>query len=126
MHHSALGSRVTKKKKKTLALAVVKASGAGYLGFWSWIDSRVLRIVDGQSCLKAVTRLQEGWWSQTLAPEGSEEGSYSRLLDFLYHSTLGSRVIKKKKKTLGGAVWGLGFGGGFPTRRLLPEALLAL
>ena len=30
---------------------------------------------------------------------GSEAGSYLRLLDFVYHSTLGLRVIKKKKKT---------------------------
>jgi len=29
---------------------------------------------------------------------GSEEGSYLRLKDFVYHSTLGVRVIKKKKK----------------------------
>ena len=29
---------------------------------------------------------------------GSEAGSYLRLIDFVYHSTLGSRVIKKKKK----------------------------
>jgi len=29
---------------------------------------------------------------------GSEEGSYLRLLDFLYHSSLGLRVIKKRKK----------------------------
>jgi len=29
---------------------------------------------------------------------GSEEGSYSRLIDFVYHSTLGLNVIKKKKK----------------------------
>jgi len=29
---------------------------------------------------------------------GSEEGSYLRLIDFLYHSTLGLRVMKKKKK----------------------------
>jgi len=29
---------------------------------------------------------------------GSEEGSYLRLIDFGYHSTLGLRVIKKKKK----------------------------
>jgi len=29
---------------------------------------------------------------------GSEEGSYLRLIDFVYHSTLGWRVIKKKKK----------------------------
>ena len=28
---------------------------------------------------------------------GSETGSYSRLIDFVYHSTLGLRVIKKKK-----------------------------
>jgi len=27
---------------------------------------------------------------------GSEAGSYSRLIAFVYHSTLGSRVIKKK------------------------------
>jgi len=29
---------------------------------------------------------------------GSEAGSYFRLIDFVYHSTLGLRVIKKKKK----------------------------
>jgi hypothetical protein len=29
---------------------------------------------------------------------GSEEGSYFRLIYFVYHSTLGWRVIKKKKK----------------------------
>ena len=28
---------------------------------------------------------------------GSEAGSYIRLIDFVYHSTLGLRVIKKKK-----------------------------
>ena len=29
---------------------------------------------------------------------GSEAGSYLRLIDFVYHSTQGLRVIKKKKK----------------------------
>jgi len=29
---------------------------------------------------------------------GSEAGSYARLIDFVYHSTLGLRVIKKKKR----------------------------
>jgi len=29
---------------------------------------------------------------------GSEAGSYVRLIDFVYHSTLGLRVIKKKKE----------------------------
>ena len=33
---------------------------------------------------------------------GSEAGSYLRLIDFVYHSTLGLRVIKKK-------VGGVGF-----------------
>jgi len=37
---------------------------------------------------------------------GSEAGSYLRRIDFVYHSTLGLRVIKKKKKVVG---WGLGF-----------------
>jgi len=31
---------------------------------------------------------------------GSEAGSYLRLIDFVYHSTLGLRVIKKKKRDL--------------------------
>jgi len=29
---------------------------------------------------------------------GSEAGSYLRLIDFVYHSTLGLRIIKKMKK----------------------------
>ena len=29
---------------------------------------------------------------------GSEAGAYLRLIDFVYHSTLALRVIKKKKK----------------------------
>jgi len=29
---------------------------------------------------------------------GSEAGSYLRLIDFVYHSTLGLRVINKKKR----------------------------
>ena len=29
---------------------------------------------------------------------GSEAGSYVRLIDFGYHSTLGLRIIQKKKK----------------------------
>ena len=34
---------------------------------------------------------------------GSEAGSYLRLIDFVHHSTLGLRVIKKKKRSLGSA-----------------------
>ena len=35
--------------------------------------------------------------------DGSEAGSYLRLIDFGYHSTLGLRVIKKKRVGGGGA-----------------------
>jgi len=31
---------------------------------------------------------------------GSEAGSYVRLIDFVYHSTLGLRVIKKKRRRM--------------------------
>ena len=30
----------------------------------------------------------------------SEAGSYSKLIDFVYHSTLGLRLIKKRKDTV--------------------------
>jgi hypothetical protein len=39
---------------------------------------------------------------------GSEAGSYLRLMDFVYHSTLDLRVIKEKNK-LGLRVWNSGF-----------------
>ena len=41
---------------------------------------------------------------------GSEAGSYLRLIDLVYHSTLGLRVIKKKKQK--NPARGLGGGGG--------------
>jgi len=34
---------------------------------------------------------------------GSEAGSYLRLIDFVYHSTIGLRVIKKKRRTFNGS-----------------------
>ena len=42
---------------------------------------------------------------------GSEAGSYLRLIDFVYHSTLGLGVIKKKKKN---EAWWLSVGTGVP------------
>jgi len=41
---------------------------------------------------------------------GSEAGSYLRLMDFVYHSTLGLRVIKNNKKVqrFGSSVSGCG------------------
>ena len=35
----------------------------------------------------------------------SEAGSYLRLIDFVYHSTLGLRVIKKKKRKQFQELW---------------------
>jgi len=48
---------------------------------------------------------------------GSEAGSYLRLIDFVYHSTLGLRVIKKKKKKKG-------CGGFADTEGTLPRCLV--
>ena len=44
---------------------------------------------------------------------GSEAGSYLRLIDFVYHSTLGLRVIKKKvyEERFGVSVLGCGVRG---------------
>jgi len=39
---------------------------------------------------------------------GSEAGSYFRLIDFVYHSTLGLRVIKKRREWGGGPIRGEG------------------
>ena len=36
---------------------------------------------------------------------GFEVGSYSRLIGFVYHPTLGLRVIKKRKKAGGARDW---------------------
>ena len=44
---------------------------------------------------------------------GSEEDSYLRLIDFVYHSTLGLRVIKKR-----------GFGCGVDLHVVPPQSLL--
>ena len=41
-------------------------------------------------------------WNAVLC-SGSEAGSYLRLVDFVYHSTLGLRVIKKKEREVDGS-----------------------
>jgi hypothetical protein len=47
----------------------------------------------------------------TKTHSGSEAGSYLRLIDFVYHSILGLRVIqKKKKKELGESAHERGLG----------------
>jgi len=40
-------------------------------------------------------RIENNYFTEMCS--GSEAGSYLRLIDFVYHSTLGLRVIKKKK-----------------------------
>jgi len=42
-----------------------------------------------------------------LVCSGPEAGSYLRRIDFVYHSTLGLRVIENKKRR--SRVWGLGW-----------------
>ena len=57
-----------------------------------------------KSNLLFLHRLCRPQQSSRSSPGGSEAGSYLRLIDFVYHSTLGlMRVIKKRKKKSG---WG--------------------
>jgi len=45
-------------------------------------------------------------WGLGLRVEGSEAGSYLRLIDFVYHSTLGLRLNNNKKRRRGFRVEG--------------------
>ena len=50
------------------------------------------------SSLRNGTASRRGVAVPQLVYSGSEAGSCLRLIDFVYHSTVGLRVIKKKKK----------------------------
>jgi len=54
----------------------------------------------GMSFMDSCSQFENNYFTETCS--GSEAGSYSRLIDFVYHSTLGLRVIKKKKDVLHG------------------------
>ena len=43
-----------------------------------------------------ISQFENAYFTETCS--GSEAGSYFRLIDFVDHSTLGSRVMKKKKR----------------------------
>ena len=47
------------------------------------------------SSARTTTQLENNYFTEMCS--GSEAGSYFRLIDFVYHSTLGLRAIKKKK-----------------------------
>ena len=53
--------------------------------------SAFLQFVGGPGCRK------EDYFTEMCS--GSEAGTYSRLIDLVYHPTLGLRVIKKKRRT---------------------------
>jgi len=50
---------------------------------------------------------------------GSEAGSYLRLIDFVYHSTLGLGVIKKRREKV--SLWGEAFSKGITVQENGPE-----
>jgi len=51
--------------------------------------------VGGGNCGSVTVGFENNYFTEMCS--GSEAGSYLRLKDFVYHSTLGLRVIKKKK-----------------------------
>ena len=71
------------------------------------VQSRGLRVYELDPRLKpgqcfGRAPVAQGWNYFTEMCSGSEAGWYLRLIDFVYHSTLGLRVIKKKKKVESG------------------------
>ena len=68
-------------------IAEVAGGGSQWLRFYAPVDAR-----RGEWDMARQTLIV------TLRQVGSEAGSYLRLIVFVYHSTLGLRVIKKKKK----------------------------
>ena len=80
VYHSTLGLRVIKEKKKSGKVD----------GFTRHARVINLRKVGDTNRLLALLPGSE-------MCSGSEAGSSLRLIDFVYHSTLGLRVIKKKK-----------------------------
>ena len=71
VYHSTLGLRVIKKKKSVAA---------------------------SPSPSEKVGSVDTGLGGSGAVGSGSEAGSYLRLIDFVYHSTLGLRVIKKNRR----------------------------
>jgi len=53
------------------------------------------RSPESRRCASDVVLTQGGGFRMC---SGSEAGSYLRLIDFVYHSTLGLRVIKKREE----------------------------
>ena len=50
-----------------------------------------------ESCTdRCSSQFEYNYFTETCS--GSEAGSYSRLIDFVYHSTLGLRLIKRREK----------------------------
>ena len=60
------------------------------------MHSSVFLIADGdESTDRLSSQFENNYFTEMRS--GSEAGSYLRLIDFVYHSTLGLRVIKKKR-----------------------------
>jgi len=102
VYHSTRGSRVMTKKKVWNGHRCSCLTEAG--SYLRLIDSCITQLkAQGHSttCNESKEEEEEGVWnghrcSCLMWCSGSEASSYLRLIDFVYHSTLGSRVIKKK------------------------------
>ena len=89
LYHSILGSRVIKKEKKF----GIRTSWRRMLSVWRhWLSCcwQQLR----KNCLRNAGSHREREQPPYRQGSGSKVGLYLRLIDFLHHSILGSRVIK--------------------------------
>jgi len=147
VYHSTLGLRVIKKKKKEVDTSNSPGkhqtrercramwntprqsrpdSGLGLSHF----QVKVLKIKQGvPSSLGSVagpssagSQFENNYFTEMCS--GSEAGSYLRLIDVVYHSTLGLKVIQKKKKirTVPRSPLSSAAGTTYVFQRLLPES----
>ena len=83
VYHSTLGLRAKKKKKERYPSEARPST-----------SQRLEGLQNAESPLRETGRGSNYFIEKC---SGSEAGTYLRLIDFVYHSTLGLRVIKKRK-----------------------------
>ena len=62
--------------------------------------SEPLQEIVSEKKLNCTLRVAGGWVRDIPQCSGSEAGSYLRLIDFVYHSTVALRVIKKRRSNI--------------------------
>ena len=69
----------------------------GYLAKGAWKPNAGSKTSNARSRYSSPDPFENNYFTEMCS--GSEAGSYLRLIDFVYHSSLGLRVLKKKAES---------------------------